>query len=304
MLRLLQSNQPAAWVVVPLTAALLWGISAMGVRGTVPDGEEFLAFAGILASSRILHLTHLESKMRTRPTSIPGWCFVLWALPLLAGSPARLWWSGFFVLAALRHALRLPEDETGRNHALFWMGVHLGLSGVVWLPLTIWSILLPLGCLGLRPFRPAETLSLALGMGASWGFSMAVPWLLQFPLPMSEPWTGLLTEDWRVLLPWIPVGCAGWLFRQRSLARATARQRSARQLTQWMSAAGLGIAALGWAGGIGPQGATLSLFGGGLFCAWTVGWCFPPRRKGTRWVPWLLLMLSLAATVWPWASAQ
>jgi len=296
MLRLLQSNQPAAWVVVPLTAVLLWCISAME-RGVIPGGEEALAFAGVLASSRAIHLAHLESRMRTRPNSIPGWVFVLCAVPLIADSPVRMWWSGFFVLASLRFALRVPEGEAGRKQVLFWMGVCLCISGVLWHAMSVWSLLLPLGCIGLRPFRAAETLSLLLGLVASWGTCSVLLWLLRAPFPFVQVEAGMQWADWRILWVWVLVACIGWLFRQRSLARATARQRSARHLTQWMSVAGFGLALL--VGSWGAQWSALLVFGGALFCTWTVGWCCPPRWKGTPYVPWALLILASVSAAWP-----
>lgn len=300
MLRLLSSNQPAAWVIVPLTAVLLWGISAMGVRGEMPSGGEALSFLAILASARILHLSHLESRMRTRPTSIPGWAFVLWSVPLIAGSPARWWWAGFFVLAGLREGLRLGEDDARRSRALFWMGIHLGMAGVLWPALLVWSLVVPVGCLILRSFRPAETLSLVLGLSASWGVSWTLPWLLDSPLPAASPAILIPWREWTVLLLWLPFGCTGWLLRQQSLARATARQRSARRLTQWVAGAGLLLALWGTLGSTGAKGATQVLFAGGVFCAWTVGWCCPPRWKATPSIPWILLALAAAVTVWPW----
>ncbi len=301
MLRLLQSNQPAAWVIVPLTAALLWGLASMGVGESGPDVEEGLGFLGILASARMIHMAHLESRMRTRPTSIPGWVFVLWAIPFLPSSSFRLWWSGFFVLAALRQALRISEEESGRNSALFWMGVHLGVAGLLWTSMALWALLLPLGCVGLRPFRPAETLSLLLGFAVSWGVLPALTWLLRTPLPLWEavpesPW-----EPWLVL-PWLVFGATGWLLRQQSLARATARQRTARRLTQWVAVGGLLLSAFGVMERTGPDWSHHALFAGGLFCAWTIGWCFPPRWKGTQWVPWVLVAVAMASAVWPWLS--
>ena len=263
----------------------------------IPGGEEALAFAGVLASSRAIHLAHLESRMRTRPNSIPGWVFVLCAVPLIADSPVRMWWSGFFVLASLRFALRVPEGEAGRKQVLFWMGVCLCISGVLWHAMSVWSLLLPLGCIGLRPFRAAETLSLLLGLVASWGTCSVLLWLLRAPFPFVQVEAGMQWADWRILWVWVLVACIGWLFRQRSLARATARQRSARHLTQWMSVAGFGLALL--VGSWGAQWSALLVFGGALFCTWTVGWCCPPRWKGTPYVPWALLILASVSAAWP-----
>lgn len=300
MLRLLSSNQPAAWVIVPMTAVLLWGISAMGVRGEIPGSGEALSFLAILASARILHLSHLESRMRTRPTSIPGWAFVLWSVPLIAGSPTRLWWAGFFVLAGLREGLRLGDDDARRSRAFFWMGIHLGLAGVLWPAMSVWSLLVPVGCLILRSFRPAETLSLIMGLSASWGGSLALPWLMEFSLPSALPGVQIPWREWTVLLLWLPFGCTGWLLRQQSLARATARQRTARRLTQWVAGAGLLMALWGILDSTGAQGAAQVLFSGGVFCAWSLGWCCPPWWKATPSIPWILLALAVAVTVWPW----
>lgn len=300
MLRLLSSNQPAAWVIVPMTAVLLWGISAMGVRGELSSGEEALSFLGILASSRMVHLAHLESRMRTRPTSIPGWAFVLWSVPLIAWTPARLWWAGFFVLAGLREGLRLVDEKARRSRAMFWMGVHLGLAGVLWPAMSMWSVVVPVGCLMLRPFRPAETLSLVLGLSASWGVYWALPWLIQVPVPSASHSSPIPWWDWAVLLLWVPLAGTGWLLRQQSLARATARQRSGRRLTQWVAGAGCLMAVWGMTDAAGVNGSIQSLFAGGVFCTWTVGWCCPPRWKGTPVVPWLMLALAGAMAVWPW----
>ena len=71
MLRLLRSNQPAAWVIVPLTAVLLWGLASMGVGGSGPDAGEGLGFIAILASARMIHMAHLESRMKTRAPPAP-----------------------------------------------------------------------------------------------------------------------------------------------------------------------------------------------------------------------------------------
>jgi len=300
MLRLLSSNQPAAWVIVPMTAVLLWGISAMGVRGELPSVEEGLSFLGILASARIVHLSHFESRMRTRPTSIPGWAFVLWSVPLIAESPARLWWAGFFVLAGLREGLRLVDEESRRSRAVFWMGIHLGLAGVFWPIMSIWSVVVPVGCLFLRPFRPAETLSLVLGLSASWGWGWALPWLMEFSCAAPANRVAIPWCNWTILLLWVPLAGTGWLLRQRSLVRATARQRSARRLTQWVAVAGCVMAVWGGTDAIGANGSIQALFAGGVFCAWTVGWCCPPQWKGTPFIPWLMLALAVVMTAWPW----
>jgi len=262
--------------------------------------EEGLSFLGMLASARTVHLAHLESRMRTRPTSIPGWAFVLWSVPLIAGSPARLWWAGFFVLAGLRQGLRLVDEEARRSRALFWMGVHLGLAGVLWPVMSIWSLVIPVGCLILRSFRPAETLSLVLGLSASWWFSWALPWLMELPLSTTANRAALSWREWTVLLFWVPLAGTGWLLRQRSLARATARQRSARRLTQWVAGAGFLMAVWGMMDAAGATGSIQALFAAGVFCTWTVGWCCPPRWKGTPFIPWLMLALAVATTAWPW----
>lgn len=295
MLRLLQSNQPAAWAFVPLTAVLLWGLASMGAGSTGPGEVEWIGFLGILVSARMIHEAHLESRMRTRPTAIPSWVFVLWAVPLLPGSPVRLWWSGFFVLMALRHALRLPEDESGRTAALFWMGVHLGLAGLCWWSSSIWILFLPLACIGLQAFRPAETLSLLLGLALALGALPTLAWLLGLPFSfwgLNGVWTW---GDWRPTLGWAIIGAIGWMLRQQSLSRATARQRNARRVTQWVSLMGFILAGMGMTGWSGVVDPSQALLAGGLFCTWSMGWCFPPRWKGTRWIPWCLLLLALTS---------
>ena len=285
-----------------MTAVLLWGISAMGVRGEIPGSGEALSFLAILASARILHLSHLESRMRTRPTSIPGWAFVLWSVPLIAGSPTRLWWAGFFVLAGLREGLRLGDDDARRSRAFFWMGIHLGLAGVLWPAMSVWSLLVPVGCLILRSFRPAETLSLIMGLSASWGVSWALPWLMEFSLPSALPGVQIPWREWTVLLLWLPFGCTGWLLRQQSLARPRRGSERPAALRN-----GSPVRDCCWRCGelisAGAQGAAQVLFSGGVFCAWTVGWCCPSRWKATPSIPWIPLALAVAVTVWPWLTA-
>ena len=244
-------------------------------------------------------MAHLESRMRTRSNSIPSWVFVLWSVPFISVAPPRLWWSGFFVFAGLRFALRLPEDEAGRKQALFWMGTFLGGAGVLWHSMSVWSLILPMGCISLRPFRAAETLSLLLGLTASWGVCLALPWLLHAPSPLVQTQVEMQWLDWRIAWCWMPVAGIGWLLRQQSLARATARQRSARRLTQWMSAAGLCLSLLAGSGVVGAQWSMVILFGGASFCTWTGGWCFPPGWKGTPWVPWFFFFLALLSAAWP-----
>jgi len=293
MLQLLQSNQPASWVIIPLLVVLLLVAGVLGAEGVDGVQGPLLGAMGVLAGSRIIHLMHVESGMRTRPTAIPSWAWVVSATPLVWVTRAELWWASVLVLFAMRLSLTLREGEsTGRS--FFWMGAAL-IAGPFLAPgMWVWALLMPLIVLAFRPFRVSETLSLLLGMMMPVALVLVFYWWTEGSIrwPWGKTFNSDFSFDWRA---WIllPFAALGWALRQQSLSHATARQRFARQVTQWMGLAVLLSTSLGWVltGHLGPSEAAHPAYA--FFCSWTLGWCLPRNWRGGRWVPWVLLLLSL-----------
>lgn len=295
MLQLLQSNQPASWVIIPLLVALLWVAGALGGGDFTTDSV--WGALGVLAGSRVIHLMHVESGMRTRPTAIPSWAWVVSATPLVWFTPPEVWWASVFMLMALRLSLTLREGEAA-GRSFFWMGGALGAGPFLAPSMWIWAVLIPLVVLAFRPFKVSETLPLLMGMIMPlfffevffWWEGGAIRW------PGTERLRGGLSLPWRV---WIllPFAALGWAFRQQSLSRATARQRFARQVTQWVGLVALFMTTVGVALGQPwwPTEAAHPAYA--FFCSWTLGWCLPRHWKGGRVVPWVLMMLSFGLGV-------
>lgn len=295
MLRLLQSNQPAAWVIVPLTAAVLVLCRVMGMDAVAWTGESALSAAAGLVTAWWIHRMHFESGMRTRPSLLPSWSWVVLSAPWWFDAPASAWCSMAAAVLALRMALRL-RSAAGGGHPCFGWGLALGVATL--LHPSGWTLALALVVVvvSFRPLSPGETLSFALGLAAPWGAVQSGLWWAQgsvgFPDWGFHPSTSV--QMGRTL--WLAPLLIGSAMRVRSFTRATAQQRYARQVTQWWAMVILVATLVGLVVVPGPvaEGPAAS---GELWIpalahlgAWSLGWCMPPGWSGSKWVPVALLV--------------
>lgn len=294
MLHLLQSNQPASWGIIPVLVALLVAVGAFG-SGVLPlEWPPILGGLGVIAVSRVIHLMHIESGMRSKPTGIPSWAWAISAAPLVYVTPAELWWGSVLVLCALRLSLTLREGDVSGS-PFFWMGIALALAPFLSESLFLWALVLPIVALSLRPFRPSETLAFLLGAVAPLGLYEAHTWWMEGAV--HWPWA---IEPLNSRVQWpafglLPMAVVGWLTRQKSLSRATARQRYARQVTQWTGLFLLGLATIGMGIQIPGVGEDTLYSAFAFFCAWTLGWVWPKGWKGARVVPWFMVAMATGA---------
>lgn len=296
MLRILNSNQPVAWIVVPISGFVLF---LMACSLGLCEGGSWTAIAAIILTARLLHLMHAESGMRTRPGSIPGWVWVLFAAPFIGVVPDASWWSVPCFVQGLRMAMRL-RDMDGMSGTFLAIGMWWGMGLLVESALWPFALALVVGVsMGRRP-DAGEGLSGLIGMLAPLCCVTAVFWLwdqqlvrlwtyrsLRGPIPT----TGLI---WWV----IPVG-AGWVMRQQSLVRATAQQRFSRQMTQWAGAFAVLLTGmtqlLHWAQ---PDSWPSTSAGAPVVLAfvasWSLPWLMPPGFRSTKVMPFVFILMSLA----------
>lgn len=306
MLRILTSNQPIVWAFVPVSGVVLFLISA-GL-GLVSTGS-WTGLAAVLVSSRLIHLMHNESGMRTRPSSIPSWVWTIVATPFLGLVPDGTWWGVPFLLQGLRQAMGLRDTE-GRPGQFFFIAVWWSFGVLV--EAALWPELLAciLSVALVRRASLEELLAALIGLGAPILCFEAVMWLdtgRLFPVGIHRS-----ISEGRMplhLLWWLLPTAMGWLIRQQSLVRATAQQRYARQITQW---AGLLMVVLtATAQVLGFSGVVLLP---DVLCAapmvlafaagWSWSWLMPPGFRVTRWTP-LLFFLGALGLLWVrWAAGM
>ena len=301
MLRLLQSSQPVAWGIVPLTFAVLFVLGGVGQLGgwTMAEAPWWGGIA-VLATARWIHVVHLESGMRTRPDAVPSWAWVLVATPCLWWTPEMWWWGSLLVNVAMGQALRLRmgENQPGLH---FWSGMAMGAIPLVSPDMWGWSAVLPLVLCAWRTPKPGEALALILGGLTPWWF-----WLGYHGWRTGDVFGGEwpAVETGEVGMGWVfglaPFGLVGWGLRQQSLGRATARQRVTRKWTQWPGLAAMGAGALAWS--LNPsEMAGMGWFMTGFCVAvtWSLGWCLPPKNRVTPYVPWAAWLLSAIGALMP-----
>ena len=296
MLGILNSNQPVAWAVVPVTGCILFLVCCgLGVCST----DSWTALAAVILSARLIHLLHAESGMRTRPGSIPGWVWVLFATPFIGVVPDASWWCMPCLFQGLRLVVRLRDTE-GMSGTFFHVGLWWGLAilaGSAQWPLIAAMVL---GLFIVRPPDAGEGISALLGLvtpaygliAAYWVVHME--WLTWWPVASLNEGLPITTMTALVL----PIGI-GWFVRQQSMIRATAQQRFSRQLTQWVGAGGAMLIAL--AQGLhwmqpGSWG-TAAIAVPGVFAflsAWSLPWLMPPGFRTTSAMPYVFVLMSMA----------
>jgi len=305
MLRILSSNQPIAWGVVPITGVVLF---ATGCAIGVMEWNAFPALVAICISARLLHLLHAESGMRTRPGSIPGWVWVLVATPFIGIVPDAAWWVCPCLFQGLRLMLRIKEPAGFPGTFMFvgmWWCTGLMIDAGMW-PLALGFALNMLWI-----HRPAAEELFAFVVGLLTPFAMveAVLWMPDREWQCFWGWSPGLMQAVPLSMAWFALPTAlGWIIRQQSLRRATAQQRFARKATQWAGAMGAaivlmvaGLASMDMAAEWMPRW-TAAPAGLAFMAAWGWPWLMPPGYRWTRFVPISLALLALALLVmrgWP-----
>lgn len=307
MLRILSSNQPIAWGIVPITGMVLF---ALGCALGVMDWSGLQSLVAICVSARLLHLLHAESGMRTRPGSIPGWVWVLVATPFIGIVPDAAWWVCPCLFQGLRLMLRIKES-TGFPGTFMFVGMWWCTGLMV--DAGMWPLVLGFTLNLLWVHRPAaeELFALMVGLLAPFAMVEAVLWMPERQWQDFWGWNPDMREAVPMSMAWFALPTAlGWVIRQGSLNRATAQQRFARKATQWAGALGLAsvllVAALGamdqtkeWMSGWTAAPPALA-----FMAAWSWPWLMPPGFRWTRYVPIVLAMLSVVLLMlrgWPWA---
>ena len=296
MVRLLQSSQPVAWGIVPLTSAVLFVLGGVGQPGGWQGADApWWGWLAVLASARWIHVVHLESGMRSRPDSMPSWSWVLVATPALWWTPEDWWWGSLLVWLAVGQGLRLRMGEA-QPGLHFWSGLAMGAIPMVSPDMWAWTLVLPVVFLAWRQPNGGEALALVLGGMTPWWLWSGFQWWQTGDVlggQLQVPDVGELGANGMFLLA--PFGLAGWALRQQSLARATARQRVTRRWTQWPGLAAMGAGAIGWGFGESGMAGLAWIFTGLSFVlTWSLEWCLPPKNRVTPIVPWVALLLACA----------
>ena len=296
MLGILNSNQPVAWAVVPVTGCILFLVAcSLDLCGA----DSWTALAAVILSARLIHLLHAESGMRTRPGSIPGWVWVLFATPFIGVVPDASWWCMPCLVQGLRLVVRL-RDTDGMSGTFFYIGLWWGLAVLV--GGFQWPLIAAMLLGGLMVRRPdtGEGISAMLGLITPAYVFSAAYWVVTTELPTwwtaTDPAVGMPMKTMAALA--LPVG-AGWVIRQQSMIRATAQQRFSRQLTQWAGAFGALLIAV--AQGLhwmqpGSWG-TAAIAAPGVFAflsAWSLPWLMPPGLRTTSAMPYAFILMSMA----------
>lgn len=304
MLRILSSNQPVAWAIVPITATGLMLISrALGLV----DGEDVMALAAICLSAWLLHRMHAESGMRTRPGSLPAWAWVLVATPLVGLVSPWIWWSVPCYLQGLRLSLLL-RDATGSPGTFMFIGIWWGIGMMI--EASTWPFVAAFAAATIWVQRPRAEELLAWMIGGCIPVSMvgASLWSLSGSWATVWGWHPGFGSRWPMGIMWciLPTGF-GWILRQQSLVRATAQQRFSRQATQWAGlllllltgASGLSNWGSGGAGWSGMSALPAAL---AFASAWSWPWLVPPGFRWTKAMPFLMLVGALGLLLvraWP-----
>lgn len=305
MLRILSSNQPVAWTVVPVTGIVLMLISrAVGLV----SGGAFVALSALCLSAWLLHRMHAESAMRTRPGSLPAWAWMLVATPLVGLVPDGMWWSIPCYLQGLRLSLRL-RDKLGSPGTFMFIGMWWGAGALI--EASTWPFIPAFVVATLWVQRPVaeELVAGMIGLLTPVTMLATILWLLGRNPMSAWGWHPAMENNWPLGLTWliIPAGL-GWVLRQQSLVRATAQQRFSRQVTQWsglfvLVLAGLAAAAQWGSGGQdGWGGATALPAALAFMSAWSWPWLVPPGFRWTKAMPFLMMAGSLgliALRAWP-----
>ena len=301
MLRLLHSSQPVAWGIVPLTAAVLFLVGGLGVHGwSLMAQAPWGAGLAVVMSARWIHTAHLTSGMRTRPNLLPSWSWVLVATPMLWNTPASWWWGMALIWLSVGQGLRLQMGDS-RPDLHFWSGLAAGSAPMVASELAAWCPVLAVVLFAWRPPKPGEALLWVVGaLTPLWMASGLSWWRMGSLASMEWRWTEVVNAPKMSAWVLVPMAVAGWALRQQSLTRATARQRVTRKWTQWPGPIALAMGVISMSSGWGTGSAiAMALTGFAMWVTWALGWCCPPRWRGTPWVPWLALVLAIGAAWGP-----
>lgn len=301
MLRLLYSSQPVVWGIVPLTSALLLALGGWSAHQGNPEiVAPWSSWGAVLLSAYGIHRMHVSSGMRTRFSMLPSWAWVLASTPFLWFTPPSWWWGMCLIWVSVGLGLRLKMGEP-RPDLNYGLGLAVGVVPMVAPELALWIVVTGAVLWLWRAPKPGEAFMWVLGLATPWWIRGGVAWWTRGSLELAAwPWSegpdSLSTGLWALL----PMMAIGWMLRQQSLIRATARQRVVRKWTQWpgVVAAGLGLLLMF---GLAANSSGMAMLVTGFACGvtWSLGWCFPPRWKGTKWMPWLAMMLSASATLAP-----
>jgi hypothetical protein len=301
MLRTLESNQPIAWLAVPLSSVLVLSVWA-GISGNFNAAEicrEFgVSWLILIATVRAIHIAHMSSGMSDRPTALPSWTAAVVGTVLLAQGAQQEVVTGLFaVVFSMRLALMVRSEQlaTGLMFAASFIAGTASLFDFSF----VWGVpALLAGMAHMMRLRPATIMAWAMGALTPWWIAAAVWWLWRGP----EAWVMLLdtVPDLRIfsleplaLWPfWLALFWAtvGLVIRTQKLSTATAQSRRTRMMTSTWSAVALAAA---WA--FHPDHTPCGWFV--LFAAWNVPATIPREKYWGSAALWALLVLAAMATL-------
>jgi len=301
MLRTLESNQPIAWLVVPLFSGLILSVWAgvTGVFGPIEICTELgISWLILMATVWTLDIAHRSSGMSDRPTSLPSWTAALAGTVLLAHGAEREIFAGLFAVAfSMRLALmaRSGQRATGLMFAASFIASTAALFDFSF----IWGVpALLVGMVYMLRIRPATIMVWAMGALTPWWIAAAVWWLWRgaaaWPMMVdTAPNLRLFDLDWLQLWPvWVALiwSLIGWVMRTQTLTAATAQSRRTLMLTSMWSATAL-LAA--WA--LHPGHSPYAWFV--IFAAWNAPSAIPRGKVWGSVAVWAQVVMAGVATL-------
>jgi len=219
---------------------------------------------------------------------------------MLWSTPASWWWGMALIWLSVGQGLRLQMGDS-RPDLHFWSGLAAGSAPMVASELAAWCPVLAVVLFAWRPPKPGEALLWVVGaLTPLWMASGLSWWRMGSLASMEWRWTEVVNTPKMSAWVLVPMAVAGWALRQQSLTRATARQRVTRKWTQWPGPIALAMGVISMSSGWGTGSAiAMALTGFAMWVTWALGWCCPPRWRGTPWVPWLALVLAIGAAWGP-----
>lgn len=306
MIRILRSNQPIATAVVPLLAALMWGINVLGDRPALQQGEslawlpavfepEFphaLHYLLIACSGLLLNALFNRHELAGARNNLAGWMFVLFAgaLPVMQPvSPALLGSLPFIV--GLNAALKVYRQNDGGAHyfnAGFWIGVATlcsqmyAAAGVALIAAVFYT----------RAANWREVSLPLLGYGLPSALLATMLWLLDEPVFDIVYLKGRPTSDANTLF-FAAAGVAMLLaligFTSMTALRGSSSNKSKNSKAVLLLFTIAFALTGGWTLGSEPESLPVL---GALICGWMLPW---PLLRGRGWMVSLYFFLTLVA---------
>lgn len=296
MLRTLESNQPVAWLFVPLSSALTLAVWAE-VVGNFPWSKIIPSWLILIASARVIHRTHFASGMTEQPTALPSFTAALVGTVLLTMEADVVMFLGLLAAAfSMRLGLIAGAATRGQTGWMFASAFMAGTAALFDIGF-IWGLPgLLLGIALMARLRPPVVMAWIAGGLAPFWVAGALWWLEKgagaWPMLVHSS-QNLPTYHFNgpvfVALVWAGFGL---LLRFKNRFHLTAVSRRAQMLTTVWTVVTFSGAAFA------QQGAAVA-FWFVLFAAWNIPSAVPRSRFWGPAMVYAQIVLTILATLLP-----